>query len=275
VGVPRSGTTLLRLMLDAHPALAIPPETHFVPRFAEVWAQARRGKLAAALEEMTLQPQWRDLGFGFEELAAQLRGSRSPGAALRRIYLLYAQRQGKPRWGDKTPRYLQHMEVIRSVLPEARFVHIIRDGRDVALSLRGVWFGADTVRGAARTWAQRIEAGRASGRALGGYLEVRYEALVAAPEHQLRRVCEFVALDFDPAMLEYHRRADARMEEEARDLPTEARIVPADERRALHTRLRLAPDAARVGRWREEMSRADRRAFMAVAGRTLRSLGYR
>ena len=109
VGVPRSGTTLLRLMLDAHPELAIPPETHFIPA---VIRACRRGaspdEVAAA---MTGHRRWADFGIDVDELLSRLRalGGPEPGPALRAFYELYAARQGKQRWGDKTPWHAWHV----------------------------------------------------------------------------------------------------------------------------------------------------------------------
>src|SRR5687767_7251824 len=135
VGVSRSGTTLLRLMLDAHPQLTIPPETHFVPEL--IRAAGRRRASAEGLAEIIVsQRQWGDFGVDEAELRLRLEALDrvEPAGALRAFYGLYAEKQGKPRWGDKTPIYVEHMRGIAKALPEARFVHLIRDGRDVALS---------------------------------------------------------------------------------------------------------------------------------------------
>ncbi len=135
VGVNRSGTTLLRLMLDAHPDLTIPPETHFVP---EVIRLARRdgGTRVRMVRTMTRHPRWGDFGIDARELrgrVAHIKPAKA-GPVVRAFYELYAESQGKARWGDKTPRYMRAMPRIEKALPEARFIHIIRDGRDVALS---------------------------------------------------------------------------------------------------------------------------------------------
>ena len=134
VGVGRSGTTMLRLMLDAHPELTIPPETHFVPDLIDaIQSGASREK---AVETMTAVRQWGDLGIEPDQVLERWRAldDFKPGPALRAFYVIYTERQGKPRWGDKTPIYVKNMLRIESVLPEARFIHVIRDGRDVALS---------------------------------------------------------------------------------------------------------------------------------------------
>src|SRR5690606_22340526 len=102
VGVGRSGTTLLRLMLDAHPELAIPPETHFLPELIE---SARSGAGAAELAAAAAASRhWGDLGISALDFEARLRlGGTRPDQAARAFFELYAERHGKPRWGDKTP----------------------------------------------------------------------------------------------------------------------------------------------------------------------------
>jgi hypothetical protein len=151
VGVGRSGTTLLRLMLDAHPELAIPPETHFVPAVIE---RAKGGAGSEALiAELTGVRGWDELGVDAGQLRERVPAAAHGDAAtvLRAFYALAAEARGKTRWGDKTPIYVTRMRAISATLPEARFVHLIRDGRDVALSRRRRGMGegkpiADTAR---------------------------------------------------------------------------------------------------------------------------------
>jgi hypothetical protein len=277
VGVGRSGTTLLRLMLDAHPELAIPPETHFAP---EVIEAARGGAGAEELCELIVGARsWGDFGLDAEALRARVRSLSRPTApdVLRAFYSLYAEAQRKPRWGDKTPVYVRRMRLIGRTLPEARFVHLIRDGRDVALSRRRRGMGegkpiADT----AERWRLRIEQARKQARRLRGrYLELRYEDLVADPETGLRAACELVALEFDPAMLSHHVRAEERLAElRGLDAAGERRARSGEERQASHALAKAPPTSERVGAWRTEMSEADRAEFERVAGDLLAGLGY-
>src|SRR5690606_22924870 len=118
-----------------HPELAIPPETHFLP---DLIAAARGGAAPAELAKLAAASRhWGDLGLDAAELERRLAGcERRPDRAIRALYGLYAERHGKPRWGDKTPAYVRRMRLIAAALPEARFVHLVRDGRDVLLSRR-------------------------------------------------------------------------------------------------------------------------------------------
>jgi len=276
VGVGRSGTTLLRMMLDAHPELAIPPETHFVPGLIE---RAHEGAgVDALVDEIVGARAWADFGIRAERLRERVTGQEGGGAAvLRAFYGLCAEREGKGRWGDKTPIYVRSMRPIGGELPEARFVHLIRDGRDVALSRRARGMGAGKpIADTADRWRRRIEEARAQARRLRGrYFELRYEDLVTRPEPQLRRVCELIELDYDAAMLDYHERAGERLAELG-DLPAEGdrRERAGAERQASHALAASPPTSARTGAWRERMSPADRAEFEAVAGGLLVELGY-
>ncbi len=157
--------------------------------------------------------------------------------ALRAFYELYAEKQGKERWGDKTPDYIKRMRRIKRVLPEAHFIHVIRDGRDVTLSTnkriieRGHRDPLPAKR-SARRWRNRIEKARADSPRLGEYLEIRYEDLVIDTEPTLRRVCEFIELEFEPAMLRYHETAAERLPGDGRSDAREGRASRARGRRA-------------------------------------------
>ena len=278
VGVGRSGTTLLRLMLDAHPQLAIGPETGFAPEVV----RACRSRGVTASELMALlreQRSWGDFDLDEAELERRIGAERrlEAGTVLRAFYGLYAEQQGKPRWGDKTPAYVRRMPMIQRALPEARFIHVIRDGRDVALSrAKRTMRRAATPQRAAETWRKRILKARGQASRLHGYIEVRYEDLVTDTEATLRRVTELVQLDWDDAMLRYYERAPERLEEISRDLPAKGTKAsrPGSERAAAHALAKEPPKPERVAAWREQMSEADRASYEAVAGELLSELGY-
>jgi hypothetical protein len=263
-------------MLDSHPELTIPPETHFIPKVTEA-CEGHGDCLDRALEVLTTHRRWPDFQLDAQDLRARLAGIDAPTATdvMRAFYGAYAERQGKPRWGDKTPSYVRRMPKVARVLPEARFVHLIRDGRDVALSQLEVHHGADDLRQAAEAWVGGIARARRHASRLPHYLELRYEDLVDDPAATLRRVCGFIDLAYDPAMLEYHRRAERRMGETARDFERRGGPpIPAEQRARQHERVSQPPQRERAGRWRSEMSGDDRAAFEEIAGELLAELGY-
>jgi Sulfotransferase family len=189
--------------------------------------------------------------------------------------MLYAEREGKTRYGDKTPGYVREMPRIERVLPEARFVHIIRDGRDVALSHLRMNWGPSTYAESAKLWRNRIRRARRNARSVSHYTEVRFEDLVADTEGVLRRICDFIELDFDPVMLDYHERASERLAEKARELPRKNRPPqPAEARLESHRLAREPPRSDRVGMWRERMSEEELAEYEAEAGEMLVKLGY-
>ncbi len=277
VGMNRSGTTLLRMMLDAHPELTIPPETHFVPDLIKA-AREPGATPEDALAAMKSAREWGDFGFSDEEMLGRLRAlpEVEPGPAVRTFYEAYMEQQGKPRWGEKTPTYVQKMRLIGRALPEARFVHVIRDGRDVALSVLDRTVRDLTVADIGRRWQKKITKAREDSPRLKHYTEVRYEDLILDTEPVLRRVCEFIELPWDDAMLEYHERAGERLKEMARTLPGDGRAkeLSVERRMATHAMTTKPPSADRVARWRTQMTGEQRAEFEAVAGELLAELGY-
>jgi len=277
VGVNRSGTTLLRMMLDAHPELTIPPETHFVPELIET-AEDGATDAKRLLATITSQREWGDFGLTEEELLARFEAldPLSAGGALREFYAAYAERVGKPRWGEKTPIYVKSMRAIQSALPEARFVHVIRDGRDVALSIRDRATKEHPIDRIAERWVRRITRARAQAKRLDHYREIRYESLILETEPTLREVLDFFELPWDDAVLDYHQRSAERLEEMKRELPDSGKrtALSVERRMMTHARTTEKPDPRRVSRWREQMDRADREVFESIAGSLLRELGY-
>ena len=283
VGVNRSGTTLLRMMLDSHPDLAIPPETHFIPAlFTAMHAARKEGERMTAeqvTEFLVNHRRWGDFGLDADELEARIASLKKPRPklVLRAFYELYAEGQGKVRYGDKTPGYVKQMGIIQRSLPEARFIHLIRDGRDVAVSReRRMTTEELSVERHAMIWKRRINRARRQAPRVKHYTEIRYEDLIADPEGTLRSVCEFIDLPFDPAMLTYHERSADRLQEIARDLDDDdgGALRPAQERLEAHTLVTEAPREDRVERWRESMAPEDDAEFEKVAGDLLEELGY-
>jgi len=272
VGVGRSGTTLLRLMLDAHPDLAIPSETLFLQKLAGQTV----GSKAQFLEIVTGFETWPNLAMDANELARAIDEPFSLADAVRSFFRLYARKHGKPRWGDKTPYYRVYMREIAALLPEAHFLHVIRDGRDSALSYRGLWFGpGDGIEDQARFWMEAIRDAREQAAELAHYSEIRYEALVAEPEAALRAICAGLGLRYDPGMLAYHETAERRLAEFKQPFgPKDRTPKDLETFMAIHDRTRKPPDTGRIGRWRTEMSREELERYEAVAGSLLRELGY-
>jgi len=255
-------------MLDAHPELAIPPESYFVSglypfrsRYVRRDGAFDLPRFAKALSRL---PKFRDWDLPASSLrsafADPLPGGDYPDA-IRLLYRTYAEDQGKPRYGDKSPGYVTRMKLLAPLFPEARFVHIVRDVRSVALSLVEMpreW-GTRTVPEGAARWRHRVGRGHAEGTALGPdrYLEVGYEDLVADAEAVLRRVLDFLLLPWDDVVLRYADRSLSRVPEGSH---------------AIHRNVARAPAVVRD--WREQISPEDLETVEAIAGDLLAEMGY-
>jgi hypothetical protein len=275
VGTGRCGSTLLRLMLDSHPSLALPDETHFIPRLARLAGSG--ANLHQLVDALRTDERWAGFGITSEALLARAGTRREPPveALLRAFYEGYAARFGKTRYGDKTPPYVFEMPLVRQLFPEARFVHLVRDGRDVALSMREkAWWGPKTLAETASWWTITILMARAQGAGAPDYLEVRYEDLVQQPEETLRRVCEFIEVPWDGVMLRYHERAGDRLTELTGFQSESGEFISTERVRALHTLTDKPPDASRIGAWRTGLSPDEIRQFELLAGPLLEALGY-
>jgi hypothetical protein len=258
LGVSRSGTTLLKAMLDSHSQLAIPSESYFIP---QLWDRhGARPSRDAFVDDLRRLAKIREWGVDPEDVGRRLPERPTFSEAVQAIYRAYAEARGKPRFGDKTPLYLQHLGVLERAFPHACYVHIVRDGRDAALSLlamtRRPRFNLARPRGVADfacAWRREVRAAQRFGRDRR-YLELRYEDLVADPEGRLREVCAFLELEYEPGMLEYHRRADPALS-------------------ADHPRL-AEPPVRDTRSWRRDLGAPDVRLFEAIAGDVLEELGY-
>jgi hypothetical protein len=259
VGCPRSGTTLLKSMLDAHPRLAIPYESHFLVGQGPHQRWWRR-KPVATVDTILAHPcvrRWNlDPARARAAVAAAHPESFSELSAT--LFDLYAADRGKQRWGDKTPGYVTYIPVIDRLFPTAQFIHIVRDGREVAVSLseRG-WGPASPIAGAF-WWRRKTQAGLRAGRALapGRYLEVHLEDLVGDPEGELRRICAFLDEDYAPQMLDYPDRVEAPWEDPAAT-----------------AHLNKAP-TANLRDWRTGRTPVEREAIDSVCAPLLAELGY-
>jgi hypothetical protein len=273
VGAARSGTTLLQRMLDAHSQLAVVNETYWLPR--RFWERA--GLTEAGIVTEALLPKLLDSPkFSRMEVSEQdLRRLLSEEQPVRyerfvaRIFDLYAARQGKPLAGDKTPGYVRRMRRIHELWPRARFVHIVRDPRDVCLSMLdwrsgertagryGTW-EADPVLSSALYWRMSVGVGREAGEVLGPHLyhEVRYENLVDHADRELERICEFLSLPYTDAMTRYH----------------EGKTRPQKPGRS--SKAQWLPATAGLRDWRTQLRASDVELIEAAAGELQTSLGY-
>jgi hypothetical protein len=280
VGCPRSGTSLLAVMLDSHPELAVPPETSFVGSVAMLHGSSealRQSFFDIVTADRLAISNWSDFGLDEDALRSRLDAIEpfTVTAGLRAFYALYAESQGKRRYGEKTPSYVFMMPEIAALLPEAHFIHLIRDPGDTALSWRKTWFApSQDLRVLAEAWRKHVEAGRRAASLVRRYIEVRFEDLVLDTERELKRICDYLALRWDPVMLDYGAQGAARVERLQGRRHARGQMIPREERTRIHGNLTRAPDAARLAVWKHEMTDAERRGLEDAAGPLVRELGY-
>jgi hypothetical protein len=264
-------------MLDCHPSLAVANDTHFIPRVLE---KHEPDKIAAAVagrnpplsnrirHGISDYHRFHRLELPSSEVDHAADQSETYAELVEAIYDRYASRRGKPLAGEKTPDYVRRIPLLRGLFPHSRFVHIIRDGRDVALSLRD-WandkkgpgklerWAEDPIAVSALWWSWQVKSGRKAGRRLGakGYLEVRYEALVNDPDAELRRLCAFLDIPFRSEMLRFH---EGRRKESP----------------GLSAKSAWKPTTPGLRDWRRQMTAIETALFEAIAGPLLRELGF-
>lgn len=267
VGCGRSGTTLLRNIFDSHSALAMTHESHFIGPLAKL--RSRYESEAGFDTDAFVGDLFSDANFvrqglevGDVRSALDKAQPETYAGAVRAVFAAYAAKDGKKLYGDKTPGSVTQIELLAELFPEAKFVHIIRDGRAVALSYleRPEW-GPETMTEAAHHWKNRVRRGRTAGRVIGAerYMEVRYEDVVADPEAVARKVCDFLGLEYEEGMLRYH--------EKSKEF-----IASTKDPEAFKNLSR--PITAGLRDWEDEISRDDQKLFEAVAGDLLEELGY-
>jgi hypothetical protein len=260
VGCGRSGTTLVRSVLDANPVIAVPPESFFIIDLAK----HRDGPFDASafVDDLLAHDRFAMWPCDHEKVrrAVLLDPPRDFAGAIRRVFAAYAESQGKLRYGDKTPRYVKHLPALAALLPEARFIHVVRDGRDVAPGIVKMRWGPDNLRAAAAYWQHHVELGRRAGRALDPecYLEVSYEQLVVDPQPVIERMCAFVDIPFDDAMLHPEARFD--------------QVIAGVDEPSTHTGLQRPIGVVRD--WRRDLTAREVALVEALVGDTLRAAGY-
>jgi|APHM01.1.fsa_nt_gi Sulfotransferase domain. len=265
VGMPRSGTTLLSSLLDAHPDLVIAPETHY---FARCWSGGRIDGWADVermLARLNQQPGVHDMALSDDEWAAvrdQLHALEAPahGDILRALIETYTARSEAPAWGEKTPDHLRHVPEMARQFPNAVFLAIIRDPRDVVLSLRNLPWSRRTTPGQAWTWrtyAALVDRYRTH--YTGRFFALRYEDLIVHPEACLRDVCAFLETPFHEAMLQPRQQEDQHFD---------------PDREPWKRKSASDIDASNREKWRVQMSEAERVIVDLIAGRWLSAYDY-
>lgn len=272
VGCPRSGTTLLQRMLDHHPLLTVAYDTHFIPHGPD-HSEVENDPLLTPDIVMRVRafPRFSRLGLADSVVEEAASASRTYSEFVSRLYSELAAMNGKPLAGEKTPVYTRFIPLLEKLFPRARFIHLIRDGRDVTLSFltwatkggrrrgpsRYMLWDEQPVGMSAMWWRDRVVEGRRNGQTLPSrrYLEVHFEDLTAKPRETLSQILSFLELPFSEDPLEYHR--------------GRARPKPGKSPKAA-----WLPPTPGLRNWRTQMAPGDVELFEAIAGDVLAEIGY-
>ncbi len=269
VGAPRSGTTLLQYMLRSHPLLSMPTgESHFMiplyrnsKNFGDLYKQEN---IRLVLQEMyRISPEFLDsdlhgLKFDVDTLAEELRkeGCCSIPRIISGIYHKNAKGEGKLRWGEKTPYYILHIPTILKMFPDAQILHIVRDGRDCALSMlarKHDLYVYNTYK-AAKLWQQYVEEGHLAGQHLDSdvYFEIRYEDILTDQINSMKKICKFLDIPFSDSLIEFKKSSGHGK------TPLLQKPIQQDN----------------IERWRSKMTRRQVSVFERSVGDTLTRNGY-
>ena len=264
LGCARSGTSLVSRMLNQHPRIAVPYESHLYNTFY-TWLKyygsleddANIDRLITDILATDVMNDW-DPQLSREEVWPQIK-TRDFGGVVQAILSAYARKNGKPCWGEKTPQHAFFWDAINSAIPEARVIHIVRDGRDVALSLLNARFGPKTVYGCAHFWNRYLDQmERIKGTVKPENLfEVQYERLLEEPETELRKICDFLGESYEPSMLEFYQNK-SRYQTDPQNLQNLMNPVLKDNKQ----------------KWRSRMSVKEISVFEAISSRYLKKYGY-
>lgn len=271
VGCARSGTTLLHRIVDANPLVAITPEMHWVSNHLRAGGEPLI--TSGVLSELTDHKRFSHFELDRADFERLLGPDESVPYRefIGRLFGLYGKAKGKTIVGNKTPAYVRHLPEIHALWPEARFVHIIRDGRDVCLSISN-WKKAERTAGRYATWEEdpvsttalwwerKVRSGHEAGAALGPGLchEMRYEDLIRDPEGECRALCRFLDLPYDAAMVRFSEGKTRTDLPDARKTPKKAWL----------------PVTSGLRDWRTQMEVESVERFEAVAGELLDEFGY-
>nr|MBN2277216.1 sulfotransferase [candidate division Zixibacteria bacterium] len=252
-GSARSGTTLVRVILDSHPNIACGPEIKIIPIIAEQWSTIRNS-FAKPMMEYNLTPK------DVDEIYNNM---------IRSFMEKYRIKQGKARMAEKSPNNVFYFQHLHYLFPESPLIHVIRDGRDIICSLLQMkWVDPTTGQPIAYTreadkaadyWVQAVMAGRRALNLPGlkdRYLEIRYEDIINKTEATLKRLFEFIDEPWDPVVLKFH--------EQKRNLAGESSADQVS--KPLYKKA--------VARWQTDLKEEDKPVIKKIAGPLLIELGY-
>lgn len=262
VGCARSGTTLLRNLLNSHPEIKFPPESHFILDFYHLFGDPKTEKdVIRILDHIKKHKRFKKFEICINK--GEVKDIRRYSELIDYIYTKFIGKYDAKRWGDKTPLYVLDLKLLVKLFSNAKIIHIIRDGRDVADSIIKTYFGPNNTYLAAKYWKKHVEAGNSQGQSLGTsrYKEIKYEDLLNNSEQTLRSVCSFINIKYNKRINKvspsYSTEKHRKFLKRARPHNPHTKIIKSNQ-----------------NKWKQEMSEKDILMFESVAGDTLRKFKY-
>jgi hypothetical protein len=254
------------VLLDAHPEISIPPESHFFERFSssfESYGNLHNQKnikafVSDVLKDLRIK-EWR-LRISVDNLCHSVQ-SFSVSGVVSALFQAYAQREGKKYWGDKTPQHMFYLKEIKAAFPNAKFIHIVRDGRDIAESMKRTSIGPNSVYRVAKRWKAYVSTFALFKRENSSeqVLEVSYEGLIRRQRHELHRI--FAFLNISPRVI-------------LEPIPNTLRRDQYIDTAPLHRSLGKSISDAKIGIFRTALSQRELEIFESIAGESLEDYGY-
>jgi protein-tyrosine sulfotransferase len=269
ISAGRSGTTLLRSMLVASGQIAIPAETQIIHRLAVLFLTTRslgwedQARLViSAFESHKFFPLWQiNLAEVYPKVLALPKNERSLARIIHEVYMSYAVQAfpGAKNWGDQSPLHTFYLPYINRIFPQARYIHMLRDGRDVTASLVSR-FGDDHLFESVLRWKTSLKRVKQLQRIIepGQFLEIRYESLVREPEETLHKICQFIDIDYTALMLDYWK------------LPSTIE----HKYDSYHMNLEKPVFDSSIGNWKDVLNPRQQQYVMRKLSRELQELGY-
>jgi Sulfotransferase family len=266
VGCGRSGSTLLQVLLDAHPDLCLPPETLIYSRFGglahyygDLSVRGNRNRFIGDVIDDFYFRAW-DIDLSVDEVEKAVTTPTRAGIVAA-LFGIYASRKGARRWGDKSPPHVHCLPLIREDFPRAQLIHLVRDGRDTAEAWRRMLFGPVDITSIAKMWRRDVAAWRAFFEEAGpeGMLEVRFEDLITAPQRVLEEILVFLGESVI----------------DTRRMYVGSHLARSYSSISWHSSLKNTIDPGKIGVYRSRFSRREIELFEHIAGEALSACGYK
>ncbi len=262
IGAQRSGTTLLRLLLNSHSDVAIPTESsQFMPFLNKKLLDGKPLSLSRKkiiTQYLLNNSQFAKWGLEKAVLDSTLKKDMTLRQLISFLYTSYALNHGKTICGDKSPTFIRKMSILAEAYPDAKFIHVVRDGRDTLLSLRQLH--APAILNAslfAFEWKIKIFLiQKYIAHLKGRVIEIRYEDLLRNPHDELKKICGFLGISFQEQMLEFWKRSPEFIANH-------------------HSKLIFRPiDPSNIFKWRDELSGTEARKYAYFARKILEKYKY-